>query len=165
MAQLDGIRGLFRDDGEVDDGMWQRTWLEDEREEIRSEARERRRIAAERIERESAKRLVAAGRFEPGDLVMLRDLNVAREKGMKFNYRWTGPFLVHTRTKGDTYVLRHLHEPERLLYGHHHRDDLKLWTSRPEHLRYAHQDWFEPELPTNMRQYRRGLVAKLKGMV
>ncbi|KAI5804514.1 hypothetical protein EDC01DRAFT_627365 [Geopyxis carbonaria] len=142
-------------------------WLEDEREEVRAKARERRQAAAERMIADSEKKLTRKGDLQPGDLVMLRDLNVAKEKGMKTSYRWTGPFVLHARTRGGSYVLKHLHDREdKVLYGHHHRDDIKLWTARPENLQVeGHTRWDLLELPATMRQYRRSWVPGLKGKV
>ncbi|KAI5776126.1 hypothetical protein EDC01DRAFT_637063 [Geopyxis carbonaria] len=163
MARIEGIRDLFQLDGDDHPEQWERVWLDDEREEIWAETRIRRNVMAERLI--SQAKIRSGGAFEPGDLVMLRDINVAKNKGMKLDYRWTGPFMIHVRTKGDSYVLRHMHDDSHLLYGHHHRDDLKLWTARPPELQYGPKDWFEPELPHNMRQYRKGLVTTLKGKV
>ncbi|KAI5793290.1 hypothetical protein EDC01DRAFT_630277 [Geopyxis carbonaria] len=169
LSQIKDIRLLFQEDDEENPEKWERIWLEDEREEVRADTRNRRAAVAERLEQESGQKLRSAGQFEPGDMVMLRDLNVAKQKGMKFDYRWTGPFMVHARTRGGSYVLRHIHDQEtRLLYAHHHCDDLKLWSVRPLHLRYptgADYPATQVELPTNMRQYRKGLISSLKGKV
>ena len=43
-----------------------------------------------------------------GDLVTLQDSLVRKEKGMKFHYRWTGPYLGLEKTRsGSLYALRH----------------------------------------------------------
>lgn len=39
---------------------------------------------------------------------MLRDVAVVKEKRLKFYYRWTGPYLVRSVTKGGmSYILQH----------------------------------------------------------
>jgi hypothetical protein len=48
---------------------------------------------------------------------MLRDTAVAKEKGLKFYYRWTGPYLVRSATQGDmSFVVQHPHE-DKALFG------------------------------------------------
>ncbi|KAI5803006.1 hypothetical protein EDC01DRAFT_627817 [Geopyxis carbonaria] len=165
LTQVEEIRKLFLEDANPE--AWETTWLEDEREKVRDEARERRQVMADRISGRSRQGLRLPGPFKAGDLVMLRDLNVAKDKGMKFAYRWTGPFVVHKRTEsGVSYVLKHIHDTEdRMLYGHHHRDDLKLWSARPSHLSPPEHIRLKVELPRGMRQYRRRMVAALKGKV
>ena len=96
---------------------------------------------------------------------MLRDTAVAKEKGLRFCYRWTGPYLIRSVTQGGmSFDLQHPHPHEdKALYGTHHRDDVRLWTVRPEHLRYPPGAPIEPEFPTNLRQCRKGLVPHLAG--
>jgi hypothetical protein len=138
-------------------------WAEAERDEVREEARQRRRAYAERVVARTSKNLVKPGPIRPGDLVMLRDTAVAKEKGLKFYYRWTGPYLVRSATReGMSFVLQHPHE-DKALYGTHHRDDVRLWTVRPEHLCYPPGAPTQPEFPTNLRQYRKGLLPHLAG--
>jgi len=94
---------------------------------------------------------------------MLRDTAVAKEKGLKFYYRSTGPYLVRSVTqRGMSFVLQHPHE-DKALYGTHHQDDVRLWIVRPEHLRYPSGELIPPEFPTNIRQYRKGIVPHLTG--
>jgi hypothetical protein len=94
---------------------------------------------------------------------MLRDTAVAMKKGLKFYYRWTGPYLVRSATReGMSFIQQHPHE-DKTLYGTHHRDDVRLWTVRPEHLCYPPGAPTQPEFPTNLRQYRKGLLPHLAG--
>jgi hypothetical protein len=94
---------------------------------------------------------------------MLRDTAVAKEKGLKFYYRWTRPYLVRSATQGSiSFVLQHPYE-HKALYGTHHRDDIRLWTVRPECPRYPPGAPIQPEFPTNLRQYRKGLLPHLAG--
>jgi hypothetical protein len=161
LIQLEGIQATLRstEQGPVEEVLW----AEAEREEVREEARQRRRVYAERMVVQTSKNLVKPGPIQPGDLVMLRDTAVAKEKGLKFFYRWTGPYLVRATTRGGmSCVLQHPHE-DRALYGTHHRDDVRLWTVRPERLRYPPGAPVQPEFPTNLRQYRKGLLPHLVG--
>jgi len=140
-------------------------WTEAEREEVREEARQRRQVYAERMVAQTSRNLVKPGPIRAGDLVMLRDTAVAKEKGLRFYYRWTGPYLVRSVTQGGmSFVLQHPHQ-DKALYGTHHRDDIRLWTVRPEHLRYPHGAPIQPEFPTNLCQYRKGLVPHWAGKI
>jgi len=157
LIQLDGIRATLHtiEQGPVE----QMLWAEAERE----EARQRRQVYAERIVAQTSRSLVKPGPIRPGDLVMLRDTATAKEKGLKFYYRRTGPYLVRSVTQGGmSFVLQHPHE-DKALYGAHHRDDIHLWTVRPEHLRYPSGAPIQPEFPTNLRQYRKGLLLHQAG--
>jgi len=80
------------------------------REKVREEARQRRQVYAERMVPQSSRNLVKPGPIGSGDLVMLQGTAVAKEKGLKFYYRWTGPYLVHSVSRGGmSFVLRHPH--------------------------------------------------------
>jgi hypothetical protein len=161
LVQLDGVRAtlLSTELGLVDEVLW----AEAEGDVVREEARQRRRAYAERVVAQTSKNLVKPGPIQPGHLVMLQDTVVAKEKGLKFYYRWTGPYLVRSATQGGmAFVLQHPHE-DKALYGTHHRDDVRLWTVRPEHLRYPPGAPIQPEFPTNLRQYRKGLLPHLVG--
>ena len=161
LVQLDGICATLQstEQGPVEEVLW----AEAEREEVREEARQCQQVYAERMVAQTSKNLVKPGPIRAADLVMLRDTAVAKEKGLKFYYRWTGPYLVRLVTQGGmSLVLQHPHE-DKALYGTHHRDDVRLWTVRPEHLRYPSGAPIQPEFPTNLRQYRKGLVPHLTG--
>ena len=161
LIQLDGIRATLQstEQGPVEEVLW----AEAEREEVREEARQRRWAYAERVVAWTSRNLVKPGPLQPGDLVMLRDSAVAKEKGLKFFYRWTGPYHVRSVTQGGmSCLLQHPHE-DKALYGTHHRDDVRLWTVRPAHLRYPPGAPIQPEFPTNLRQYRKGLLPHLAG--
>jgi hypothetical protein len=126
-------------------------WAEAERDEVWEEARQHRRAYAERVVARTSKNVVKPGLIRPGDLVMLRDTAVAKGKGPKFYYPWTGPYLVRSATRGGmSFFLQHPHK-DKALYGTHHRDDVRLWTERPEHLRYAPGTPTQPEFATNVR--------------
>jgi hypothetical protein len=57
---------------------------------------------------------------------MLWDTAVAKEKGLKFFYRWTGPYLVRSAIQGGiSFVLQQPYEDE-ALYGTHHQDAVRL---------------------------------------
>jgi len=155
-AQLYGICAEYGPVKEV-------LWAEAEREVVREEARQRRQVYAERMVAQTSRNLVKPGPIRAGDLVMLRDTAVAKEKGLKFYYRWTGPYLVRSVTQGGmSFVLQHPHK-DKALYGTHHRDDVGLSPVRPEHLRYPPGAPIQPELLTNLRQYRKGLVPHRAG--
>jgi hypothetical protein len=101
--------------------------------------------------------------IRPEDLVMLRDSAVAKEKGLKFYYWSTGPYLVRSATQGGmSFVLQHPHE-DKALYGTHQQDNVQLSMVRLEHLRYPPGTRTQPEFPTNLRQYRKGLLPQLAG--
>ena len=138
-------------------------WAEAEREEVREEARQRRQVYAEWMVAQTSRNLVKPGLIRAGDLVMLWDTAVAKEKGLKLYYRWTGPYLVRSVTQGGmSFVLQHPHE-DKAPYGTHHQDDVRLWTVHSEHLRYPSGVPIQPEFPTNLRQYRKGLIPHLAG--
>jgi hypothetical protein len=160
-VQLDGARATLQSTelGLVEEVLWAET----ERDEVREEAWQRRRAYAKQVVARTSKNLVKPSLIRLGDLVMLRDPAVANEKGLKFYYRWTGPYLVRSATQGSmSFVLQHPHE-DKALYRTHHRDDVRLWTMRPEHLRYPPGTPIQPEFPTNLRQYRKGLLPHLAG--
>jgi hypothetical protein len=138
-------------------------WAEAERDEVREEVRQRWHAYAEWVVTRTSKNLVRPGPIQPGDLVMLRDTVVSKENGLKFYYQWTGTCLVRSATReGMSFVLQHLYE-DKALYGTDHQDDVRLWTVRPEHLRYPPGAPTQPEFPTNLRQYRKGLLPHLAG--
>ena len=135
MALFAQLHGISAEHGPVEV-----LWAEAEREEVREEAWQRRQVYAERVVAQTSSNLVKPGPIRAGDLVMLRDTAVAKEKGIKFYYRWMGPYLVRSVTQGGvSFVLQHPHE-DKALYGTHHRDDVLLWTVPPEHLRIG-KDW------------------------
>ena len=150
LIRLDGIRATLQstEQGPVEEVLW----AEAEREEVREEARQCWQVYAERMVVQTSRNLVKPGPIRPGDLVMLRDTAVAKEKGLKFYYQWTGPYLVRSVTREEmSFVLQHPDE-DKALYGTHHRDDVRLWTVRPEHLRYPSGAPIQPEFPMNIRQ-------------
>jgi hypothetical protein len=138
-------------------------WAKAERDEVREEARQCWRVYAEWVVARTSKHLFKSGLIRLGDMVMLQDTAVAKEKGLKFYYRWTGPYLVRSATlEGMSFVLQHPYE-DKALYRTHHRDDVRLWTVRPEHLQYPPGAPSQPDFPTNLRQYRKGLLPLFAG--
>jgi hypothetical protein len=159
LVQLDGVRATLQSTelGPVE----QVLWAEMERDEVRKEAQQRRHVYAERVVARTSKNLAKPGLIRPGDLVMLRDTVVAKEKGLRFYYRWTGPYLVQSATQGGmSFVLQHPHE-DKALCGIYYWDDVQLWTVRLEHLRYPPGTPTQPEFPTNLHQYWKGLLPHL----
>lgn len=141
------------------------SWFEGRREEWRAEARSKRIAEAVRTVARSRERLTLKGVIVPGDMVMLLDSHVAAQKGMKLHGRWNGPFLVVSKTRGSSYILRHPHSGENFP-GTHHRDSLKLFLPRPARLGGKEREE-ETSLPgrTNLRRYatrvRRDLMGKV----
>ena len=147
MALFAQLHGICAEHGPVEEVLW----AEAEREEVREEARQRRQVEAERMVAQTSRNLVKPGPIRAGGLVIPRDTAVATEKGLNFYYWWTGPYLVLSVTqRGISFVLQHLHE-DKALYGTYHRDDVRLWTVRLEHLRYPPRAPIQPEFPTNLR--------------
>jgi len=98
------LHGICVEHGPVEEVLW----AEAEREEVREEGRQRRQVYAERMVAQTSRNLGKTGPIRAGDLVMLRDTAVAKEKGLKFYYWWTGSYLVRSVTQGGmSFVLQH----------------------------------------------------------
>jgi hypothetical protein len=106
LVQLDGARDALQSTelGPVEEVLW----LEAERDVVREEAWQHRRVYAEQVVTRTTKNLVTPSLIRPEAPVLRRDTAVAEERGLKYYYRWSGSSLAGSATHGGmSFVLQH----------------------------------------------------------
>src|SRR5437588_9709936 len=78
-------------------------------------------------------------RPKPGDLVLIRDFQVAKDKGRKLDARWSTPrILEKVSHSGVSAHLRQLHDPPGITKRYHF-DDVLLYVPRDSDYPTSHQ--------------------------
>ena len=82
------------------------------------------------MERNRAMKAGGRQRPEPGDLVLLRDIQLAKHHGRKLDPRWTTPrIVVSVSASGVSCNVRQLHDPPTIT-KRYHLDDLVVYVPR-----------------------------------
>ena len=130
----------------------------DRREEIAGEASKKLATSQDGLRPKKTTRYKAP---KPGDLVLLRDFQQAKDKGKKWEPRWSSPRILERISKsGVSAHVRQLHEPPGSTKRFHF-NDLLLYTPRSENYPMVTE---EVEGEVRAVSYERGTMGDVQGV-